>query len=309
MITDAWTPIWGGGQEHILQVTKILESKYHHKVDIVAPQLITNKFNFHNFLHRLWFTFWVLKFILITDYDLYMSHAFSTAVFLPLVRLKSKKCAFVLHGAGVNLIGGGLLNNLGVFNFLMFLVRDIWPFNYRFSASEYRDFIVVGNGVNVKEYDRIKVKKNPKIFRIVWVGRRYDPIKGIKYLEEATSNLEVKLDIVENAKREEVIRRFKLANLFVLPSLSEGLPLTLLEAMAAKLPVIVTDVGSCRKIVENANCGYVVKPGNVNELSDAILKAMKHKDGLGRNGYLYVKINYTWDLVAQKYENRGYNSA
>lgn len=296
MITDAWLPIWGGGQEHILQISKILEKKYGYKVDIIAPTLINKNFKFNNFLHRIWFTFWVLKFILTSDYDLYHSHMFSTSIFLPLVKLRGKKTAITVHGLGKNLIGGGLLNTLGITRLLMNLILYVWPYDYRFSVSNLKGFITVGNGVNVKEFDKFPKTKDHK-FRIFWIGRKYDPVKGLVYLEKAVSGLDVTLDIADNVYGDEKIKRFKQSDVFVLPSLSEGLPLALLEAMAAKLPIVTTDVGDCGKLVKEANAGLVVQLGDAKALRIAIISIMKNHGSFGKNGYSFVKDNYTWDKV------------
>lgn len=291
-ITDAWLPVWGGGQEHVLQVSKLL------KADVIHPNS-----NFFDFRNRVLFTLWTAKFYLTSSYDLYHSHSPSTHLFLPLAKLRGKKTAITKHGAGVEAIGGGFLNKTGVFKALNWLVYDIWPHDYHFSVTPYKNYIVVGNGVNVTEYDKVKVNKNPKTFRIVWVGRKFDPIKGVKYLEQAVKELndpKIILDIVENVYGIEKIKHFKQADLFVLPSLSEGLPLVLLEAMAARLPIIATDVGQCRKLVEESGCGMVIK--SVTDLKLAIIKMMKSKDleKMGERGYKYVKNKYTWESAVKR---------
>lgn len=294
MITDAWLPIWGGGQEHVLQVSKIL------KADVIYP-----KTNFFNFWNRVYFTLWTIKFYLTSDYDIYHSHSFSTNAFLPLVKLRGKKTATTIHGTGSNLIGGGLLNSLGISKFLMYLVLYVWPYDCRLSASKLDGFITIGNGVNVLEYDAVKVKKDSRKFRIFWIGRRYDPIKGVKYLEEAVkkiNNPKIFLDIAENIYGEEKIKRFKQANLFVLPSLSEGLPLVILEAMAAKLPVVATKVGDVPTVIKDGINGYLVVPGNANALARAIQKAMDNPnlEKMGENGWTLVEKDYRWETIASK---------
>ena len=307
MLTDAWKPIWGGGQEHIFQVSKILREEYGCEVEIIAPTLINKNFDFHNLFHRIWFAFWVLKFLLTSNYDIYHSHSFSTSAFLPLVKLRDKKTAFTVHGAGVSLVGGGLINKLGVSKLLMFLVLRVWPYDFRFSASPIPGFITVGNGVKVAEFDAVQAKKNPEKFRIFWLGRKYDPVKGVKYLEEAVKRIndpKIELDLADGVYGKEKIKRFKQADLFVLPSLSEGLPLTLLEAMAAKLPVVATDVGSCRKIVEESGSGKIIPPGDTNKLANSIKQIIQlnraRRDEMGNRGNNFVRKNYSWVGVADR---------
>src|SRR3990167_8106050 len=94
-LIDSWLPVWGGGQEHVSQVAKIL------KADIFYPK--NNVFNFWN---RVLFTLWTIKFYLTSDYDIYHSHTFSTDLFLPIVKLRGRKAVITLHGIGKNLIGG-----------------------------------------------------------------------------------------------------------------------------------------------------------------------------------------------------------
>lgn len=55
-------------------------------------------------------------------------------------------------------------------------------------------------------------------------------------------------------------------DIFVLPSLKEGFPFALIEAMAAKLPVIATRVGAVPEIIENGKNGYIVEPDKPEQL-------------------------------------------
>ncbi|OIP15666.1 MAG: hypothetical protein AUK51_13085 [Comamonadaceae bacterium CG2_30_59_20] len=57
---------------------------------------------------------------------------------------------------------------------------------------------------------------------------------------------------------------------FVLPSLAEGLPMALLEAMAARLPVVVTAVGAMPEVVHDGDQGYLIPPEDAPALADAL---------------------------------------
>ena len=61
-------------------------------------------------------------------------------------------------------------------------------------------------------------------------------------------------------------------DVFVLTSRSEGLPNTVMEAMAAGLPCVCTDVGGCRELVQHGVTGYLVSPGDARALSARILE-------------------------------------
>lgn len=67
------------------------------------------------------------------------------------------------------------------------------------------------------------------------------------------------------------------ADVFVLPSYNEGLPLAMLEAMAWELPVIVTPVGGIPEIVTQSENGLIVNPGNIEQLSDAIKSLIENE--------------------------------
>jgi glycosyltransferase involved in cell wall biosynthesis len=71
------------------------------------------------------------------------------------------------------------------------------------------------------------------------------------------------------------------ASLLVLPSLTEGMPLTILEAMACGLPVIATRVGGIPEAVADGATGLLVSPGELQHLADALLR-IHHKPDLGR---------------------------
>lgn len=90
------------------------------------------------------------------------------------------------------------------------------------------------------------------------------------------------------------------ADVFVLPSYNEGLPLAMLEAMAWELPVIVTPVGGIPEIVTQSENGLIVNSGNVDQLSDA-MKSLIGNEGLrlslgskARTSVLALDIKNHW---------------
>ncbi len=71
---------------------------------------------------------------------------------------------------------------------------------------------------------------------------------------------------------------FKRASIFVLPTYAEGLPVAVLEAMAAGLPVIATRVGGIPELIEDGVEGYLIEPGDIDALSQRIIQLINHPE-------------------------------
>jgi len=89
---------------------------------------------------------------------------------------------------------------------------------------------------------------------------------------------------------------------FVLPSLSEGFPVSVTEAMSFALPVIITEDSGLKDIVVGANAGLVVKR-NRDGIASAIIKLVNDKKlatEMGRNGESLVKKEFLWSKIASQ---------
>ncbi|NLE02130.1 MAG: glycosyltransferase family 4 protein, partial [Fibrobacter sp.] len=78
--------------------------------------------------------------------------------------------------------------------------------------------------------------------------------------------------------RLDVLELLQVFDIYVLPSLWEGLPMIILEAMASGCPVIATDVGGVREAIVDNETGILVEPGNKKALYEAIEKLVTDKD-------------------------------
>ncbi len=74
--------------------------------------------------------------------------------------------------------------------------------------------------------------------------------------------------------RQDIPELLALMDLFVLPSHREGMPRSLLEAMAASLPVVATDIRGCREEVVDGRTGLLVSVGDVSDLAQAIMRLL-----------------------------------
>jgi glycosyltransferase involved in cell wall biosynthesis len=90
------------------------------------------------------------------------------------------------------------------------------------------------------------------------------------YLKEKISEYQLSDNFVFLGPRKDINNILKLMNIFVLPSLREGLPLVILEAMAASCPVIATNIDGIPEIINHKENGWLVPPANAEELSTAI---------------------------------------
>ncbi len=192
----------------------------------------------------------------------------------------------------------------------------------------------IANGIDVEPFERARPLP---VFdfdgnNVVGIVARLDLQKGFECLLRATRELcgafpELKVVIVgEGPDRqaiENMIQRFGLQSsvivagqhsdmpaiyaamdIFVLPSLNEGLPMTILEAMASSKPVIATRVGAIPTVIKDGETGLLVDPGDANGLRDALARLLADSDLCGRigsAGHNWVSRNYTSEAMALKY--------
>jgi len=96
------------------------------------------------------------------------------------------------------------------------------------------------------------------------------------------------------------------ADLFVLPSLQEGMPNALLEAMACGLPAVATRIGGAIDIIRSGINGVLVEPGNPEALAAALVHALKDGKGtraLAVEALRTIREHYTLDTIAPRYRS------
>jgi glycosyltransferase involved in cell wall biosynthesis len=96
----------------------------------------------------------------------------------------------------------------------------------------------------------------------------------------------------------------KESGLLVLPSLAEGFGLVLIEAMAAGVPVIATDVGGIRDVVRDGQTGLLVRPGDPAAMAEEIKRIIldrQLRERLITAAGADVLERFTWDVAIEQY--------
>lgn len=213
-------------------------------------------------------------------------------------------------------------------------VKDIHNF------VENKKVFLIPNGLNLEEFENLPQReeferlypqlKEKKV--ILFLGRIH-PIKGLDILAKAFGTVLKKRDniqliiagpdddgyknmVVEMLKVEgalnnviftsmltgnEKLAALSRADIFVLPSSSEGFSISVLEAMACGLPVVITKQCNFPE-VEELGAGKVIDT-DATQLSDALIELLDNPDlckEIGNRGKRLVAEKYTWDKVADK---------
>jgi len=109
--------------------------------------------------------------------------------------------------------------------------------------------------------------------------------------------------IIMTGYREDISEILRITDIFVLPSYREGLPRSIIEAMAMSVPVIATNIRGCREEVIDGETGILVPPGDVEALTSAILKLYKDlelRERMGSNGRKKAEKEYDEKKVLEK---------
>lgn len=189
----------------------------------------------------------------------------------------------------------------------------------------YEKIRIIPNAVNVEHFKPIDKHEESLV---IWTGR-FVPEKGLEYLIEAARIIAknnrcvkflligygpLKAKLVKLAshygllgksvefggpyERSEMPNVLSQASIFVLPSLSEGLSISVLEAMACGLPVVCTDIAGVREVVQNGITGILVPPRNPFALSKAIMTLLISGDlrrQMGQKARKTVVERYNWE--------------
>ena len=125
-------------------------------------------------------------------------------------------------------------------------------------------------------------------------------------LETLASSLKIEAFVRFHGQRQDVATVLSDASIFVLPSLTEGISLTLLEAMATGLPVVACRVGGNPEVVVDGGTGVLVPPGDPRSMADAIGQLQTDTDRaqqMGDAGRKRVEDVFCIGRMIREYEN------
>jgi glycosyltransferase involved in cell wall biosynthesis len=142
--------------------------------------------------------------------------------------------------------------------------------------------------------------------RFLIVGSSYFDPSYKPSLEKLAIELGLQDRVAFMGERNDVPEILQEATVSVLPSLSEGLSNSLLEAMAARLPVIATNVGGNPEIVQDGKTGFLVPARDPNALSEAMSRVLASPElgvQLGQAGYERVARNFSLASTVRQTED------
>ena len=157
-------------------------------------------------------------------------------------------------------------------------------------------------GIKYLLYAVPKVIENVPEARFLIVGEGREKEK----LENILCNLNIHEYVIMSGLRADVKEILSFTDIFVLPSLFEGLPNVIMEAMAARKPVIATRIHGSDELVVNNETGILVPPRNPGALVDAIINLLNDTERtrrMGIAGRKRVEKYFNVDSMVKKHEN------
>lgn len=124
-----------------------------------------------------------------------------------------------------------------------------------------------------------------------------------KNIESLSGELPFKLHSFDVVKTEaEMAQLYQAADLFVLSSMQDNLPNTVVESLACGTPVVAFNIGGVPEMVQHCKSGFLAFPGNPKDLAEGILFVMENSEDLGRNARLFAQEKFAPAEVARQYD-------
>lgn len=181
---------------------------------------------------------------------------------------------------------------------------DLSQFRQRFALPHEKIVFHVGRIVDEKGIETL-IRSAPAVlatmpeakFIIAGRGPQLEAMRALV----ASLYLSERVELLGFIPDEDRNRLFKVADCAVFPSLYEPFGIVALEAMAARVPVVVSEVGGLREVVEHSETGITVYPGNASSCAWGIIHTLQHPEWAAMrvaNAYEKVTTVYNWDVIA-----------
>ncbi len=164
--------------------------------------------------------------------------------------------------------------------------------------------LVPKNGVSdlIKATAVLSEKRKEPVFKLLLLGEGEQKSDLLKLA--GNLKIEDKVVFIGRIDHSDLPKYLKISDVFVRPSLSEGLGNAFLEAMAASIPVVGTPVGGIPDFLKDEETGLFCKVGNPEDIAQKIEKLV-FDDSLRKkiisNGRKLVKEKYNWKTIAKEY--------
>jgi len=163
-----------------------------------------------------------------------------------------------------------------------------------------------GKGLlDLLEIAELLKRSHPKV-NVVMVGN--GPLKNKIQGHIRTRDL-FNVKTVNRLSHSELLEYYHKSRIYILPSYYEGLPTTVLEAMACKLPVVASNVSGIPELIEEGLSGYMLSPGDIKGFYNRIVELLENPEKMrnfGEMGRRRVMEKFTWPHIARgiikKYE-------
>jgi len=123
-------------------------------------------------------------------------------------------------------------------------------------------------------------------------------------LERMVDKLKIRNKAIFTGIRRDIPEILSMLDVFVLPSLNEGLPMALLEAQAARVPTIATRVGAIPHVIEDGTTGILIPPKDSQAIAQAIMVVLSDKkfaSEIAQKGFERVRDNFSSKKMGDKY--------
>jgi len=142
-----------------------------------------------------------------------------------------------------------------------------------------------------------KITRKRKDIQFLWLMPKFPGDLDSATIEEYEVGEYFKMILSSDAgaSRTEILKFFRVADIYVLPSFVEGVPISLLEAMALGLPSISTRINGIPEAIESGKTGLLVEPGDVDGLEKAILQLVEDptlRDEFALHGQSFVTSRF-----------------